>query len=158
MASVKEHNKHYLDHHPPSPCPYCTRTFISPCTLARHMYVHKEIMYECKICEKGFSFTSQYRAHNRKHSGDTGFMCMKAGCGKRFKRDNKLKAHVKAHRKTAIKCGEPCCTYSKKDICNVKAHRRCHSQDLPYSCTLCGKKFRWQQQKKRHLKTCPELN
>ena len=116
IPSVREYNNHYLDEHPPSPCPYCTRTFISPRTLARHLYAHKEIMYECKICEKGFNFQSQLRAHNRKHSGDTGFVCMKSGCGKRFKRDNELKAHVKAHRKTAIKCGEKGCGYSNKDI------------------------------------------
>ena len=157
IPSVKEYNRHYLDEHPPSPCPYCTRTFISPRTLARHLYAHREIMYECKTCEKGFSFESQYRAHIRKHSGDTGFVCMKSGCGKRFKRDNELKAHVKSHRKTPIKCGEKGCGYSNKDIRNVKAHRKCHSNRLPYSCPGCGKRFRWQQQKKRHLSVCPEL-
>ena len=157
IPSVREYNKHYLDKHPPTPCPYCNKRFISPRTLARHLYVHKEIMYECKTCEKGFSFASQHRAHNRKHSKDTGFVCMKSGCGKRFKRDNELNAHVKTHRKTAIKCGEKGCSYSNKDIRNVRAHRKCHSNQLPYSCPLCGKKFRWQQQKKRHLPVCPEL-
>ena len=157
IPSVKDYNKHYLDKHPPSPCPYCARTFISPSTLARHLYAHREIMYECKTCEKGFSFDSQRRAHNRKHSEDTGFVCMKAGCNKRFKRDNELKAHVKTHRKTAIKCGEKGCNYSNKDIRNVKAHRKCHSNELPYHCPLCGKKFRWQQQKKRHFSVCPEM-
>ena len=114
-------------------------------------------MYECKTCEKGFSFESQRRAHNRKHSEDTGYMCMKSGCGKRFKRDNELKAHVKSHRKTSIKCGEQGCSYSNKDIRNVKAHRKCHSNQLPYYCPLCGKRFRWQQQKKRHFSVCPEM-
>ena len=157
IPSVREYNKHYIDKHPPCPCPYCARTFISPRTLARHLYAHKEIMYECKICAKGFSFESQYRAHNRKHSGDTGFVCMKVGCGKRFKRDNELKAHVKSHRKTAIKCGEKGCGYSNKDIRNVKAHRKCHTNQLPYYCALCGQRFRWQQQKKRHYNVCPEM-
>ena len=97
MTSVREYNNHYLDKHPPSHCSYCTQSFISPRTLARHMYNHKEIIFECKICEKGFSFESQYKAHNHKHSGDTSFICMKAGCGKRFKCDNEFKKHDALH-------------------------------------------------------------
>ena len=88
-------------------------------------------MYECKTCEKGFSFASQQKAHNRKHSGDTGFMCMKSECEKDSREINELKAHVKSHRKTAIKCSEKGCSYSNKDIRNVKAHCQCHSISCP---------------------------
>ena len=158
MNSIWDYNKHYLDEHPPSHWSYCTCSFISPRTLVRDMYSHKEIMFNCKICEKGFSFDSQYKTHNCKHSMDTGFVYMKAGWGKRFKCDNELKKHVASHHKTAIKCGAEGCKYSNCNIRNVIAHRKCHSDILPYSCNLCGTRFRWQQQKKRHTKVCSELN
>ena len=43
MTSVRDYNKHYNEH-PPSHCNYCSCTFISPRTLARHLYSHKEIL------------------------------------------------------------------------------------------------------------------
>ena len=135
LNSVYDYNFHYRDKHPPLPCPYCTRSFNAPRYLSRHMYKHAESMYEC---DRGFAFESQYTAHKRRHIKDNDFVCMKVNCGKRFKRDSELKAHVKTHRKTNIKCGYSNCTYSNKDIRNVRAHRKRHSDDKPYKCANCG--------------------
>ena len=157
LDSVHEYNFHYREQHPPLPCPYCTRSFNAPRYLSRHLYTHAETMYECDKCDKGFAFESQYTAHKRLHIKDNDFVCMKANCGKRFKRDSELKAHVKTHRKTNIKCGYQDCTYSNKDIRNVRAHRKRHSDEKPYKCANCGAGFKWQQQKKRHLVNCKKL-
>ena len=154
LNSVHKYNYHYREKHPALPCPHCTRNFTSPRYLSRHMYSHAEIMYECKICAKGFSFESQLVAHKRRHIKDTGYMCMKSNCGKSFKRDSELKAHVKTHRKTAIKCGHSDCSYSNKDIRNVRAHRKRHADNKPYKCPNCTASFKWQEQKKRHLVKC----
>ena len=154
LNSVHDYNFHYREKHPPLPCPYCTRSFNAPRYLSRHMYNHAESMYECDKCDKGFAFESQYTTHKRRHIKDNDFVCMKVNCGKRFKRDSELKAHVKTHRKTNIKCGHKDCTYSNKDIRNVRAHRKRHSDDKPYKCVNCGAGFKWQQQKKRHLVNC----
>ena len=45
LPSVQEYNKHYIDNHPPQPCPDCNRLFTSPCTLAKHHYTHAEFMF-----------------------------------------------------------------------------------------------------------------
>ena len=119
LDSVHQYNSHYREKHPPLPCPHCTRSFNAPRYLSRHLYSHAEVMYECTKCEKGFAFNSEFVAHNRRHINDNDYVCMKVNCGKRFKRDSELKAHVKTHRKTNIKCGHTGCTYSNKDIRNV---------------------------------------
>ena len=50
LPSVQEFNQHFLDKHPPLLCPDCTKLFSSPCTLAKHRYMHAEFMYECQDC------------------------------------------------------------------------------------------------------------
>ena len=154
LNSVRDYNYHHQDKHPPLPCPYCTKSFNAPRYLSRHLYKHAELMYECEKCGRGFTFESQYTAHKRRHIKDNDFVCMKVNCGRRFKRDSELKAHVKTHRKTNIKCGFTNCTYSNKDIRNVRAHRKRHSDNKPYKCANCEASFKWQEQKKWHLKSC----
>ena len=56
LSSIQEFNQHYLDNHPPLPCPDCTCVFISPWTLAKHRYMHADYMYECADCSHGFIF------------------------------------------------------------------------------------------------------
>ena len=154
LDSVQHYNNHCREKHPPLPCPHCTRSFNAPRHLLRHLYSHAEIMYECGKCEKGFAFNCEFMAHKRRHINDNDYVCMKVNCGKRFKRDSELKAHVKTHCKTSIKCGHPGCTYSNKDIHNIRAHKKCLSDEKPYKCVNCGAAFKWQQQKKRHLVNC----
>ena len=56
LDSVHDYNQHYLDNHPPTPCPYCPRLFTSPRTMAKHRYSHAEIMYEYETCGQRFTF------------------------------------------------------------------------------------------------------
>ena len=85
LDNVWDYNQHYLDNHPPTPCPYCPQLFSSPHTMAKHKYSHDEIMYECKTCGWGFTFKSQYDSHHRVHLKIQGYVCFKANCGQRFK-------------------------------------------------------------------------
>ena len=90
LPSVQDYNKHYLNQHPPQPCPDCTRVFISPRTLAKHRYTHAEYMYECEDCNRGFTFKSQLESHRKVHLKMSGFVCFKPKYGKRFKRESEL--------------------------------------------------------------------
>ena len=153
LVSVRDYNQHYLDNHPPTPCPHCPRLLSSPSTMAKHKYSHDEIMYECENCGRGFTFKSQYNSHRRVHLKIQGYVCFKANCGQRFKRESELNAHLKAHTSKPISCEY--CDYKNTDKRNVRAHMRVHSDELPFFCILCGKRFKWQEQKKRHLPNCP---
>ena len=117
LETVCDYNQHYLDKHPPTPCPDCLRQFTSPRTMAKHRYSHAETMYECETCGQGFTFRSQYLSHRKVHLTIQGFVCFKAKCGQRFKRESELNAHLKAHDSTPIKCEH--CDYTNKDQRNL---------------------------------------
>ena len=153
LDNVRDYNQHYLDNHPPTPCPYCPQLFSSPRTMAKHKYSHDEIMYECETCGWGFTFKSQYNSHHRVHLKIQGYVCFKVNCGQRFKCESELNAHLKEHTSKPISCEY--CDYKNTDKRNVCAHMRVHSNELPFFCILCGKQFKWQEQKKQHLPNCP---
>ena len=120
-----------------------THTLNSPRNLLKHLYTHTEAMYKCDKCDKGFRFKSQLTAHKWRHIKDQGFVCMESNGNKCFKHDSELKAHLKTHHKTNIKCRYNDCTYSNIDIHNVRAHRKCHSDHKPYQCPNCDMWFKW---------------
>ena len=113
-------------------------------------------MYECDVCSRGFQFASQLKEHKRVHQAQGDWVCFKPKCGKRFKRESKLNAHLVSHNKKLLHCDE--CPYTNPDPRNLRAHKRRHSDALPFVCSLCGRGFKWVQQRIRHLKSgkCPE--
>ena len=96
-------------------------------------------MFEYKNCGQGFSFWSQYVSHRKVHLTIHGFVCFKANCGQRFKCKSELNTHLKVHKSKPIKCNH--CDYTNKDQRNIRAHMRVHSDQLPFVCILCGKRF-----------------
>ena len=151
----KEPNDHFRTAHPPLTCSDCKKLFTTPSAFKKHKYKHYEFMYECDKCNKGFHFESELAAHKRKHIADQGLACFLANYGKRFKHSSELNVHLKNHMGKPIKCDY--CTYSNKDIRNVRAHARIHTYVQSFVCSKCGKKFKWGSQKKCHvdLGKCP---
>ena len=91
----------------------------------------------------------------RVHQTQGDWVCFKPKCGKRFKRESELNAHLLSHSKKELQCDE--CPYKNSDVRNLRAHKRRHSDALPFKCAFCGKGFKWIQQRIHHLKagTCP---
>ena len=149
FGTVKDLNQHHRDNHPPVKCDMCTKYFSCPNKMLKHKYKQYKIMFECAICEQGFTFKGQYIAHKMKHRKSPGYQCIK--CKKWFMRSSELTAHLTTHRKEYTYWKEPQCDYKNKDPRNVRVHARWHSEVLSFKCPKCGKGFKWCVQRKRHL-------
>ena len=155
FESQRKVNNHFKDTHPPVKCDFCDRSFACPASMLKHRYSHYKTMIECDTCGKGFQFQSQLTEHRRIHQVIGDWVCFKPGCGKRFKRESELDAHLYNHRTTKLKCDQ--CTYENADPRNMHAHKRKHSEIKSFICKECGAAFRWVQQRRRHIKNnkCP---
>ena len=124
--SQREVNAHFKSTHPPVKCDYCDHFFNCPASMLKHRYSHYETMVECETCGKGFQFQSQLTEHRRVHQVIGDWVCFKPACGKRFKRESELDAHLFNHRTSKIKCKH--CDYENADPRNVRAHNRKHEK------------------------------
>ena len=155
FESQHDVNVHFKETHPPVKCDYCERSFGCPASMLKHRYSHYETMVECDTCGKGFQFQSQLTEHWRVHQVIGDWVCFKPGCGKRFKWESELDAHLFNHRMTKLKCDW--CQYENPDPCNMRTHKRKHSDKKSFICKGCGEAFTWVQQCLRHIKSnkCP---
>ena len=153
--SQRELNDHFRNTHPPVKCDLCLEYFDTLATMLQHKYKHYEFMFECKVCDHGFQFLSQLREHMRVHQSQGDWVCFKPKCGKHFKWESELNAHLLVHNKVQLQCDQ--CPYHNPDPRNLRAHKQRHDDSRPFKCAQCGKRFKWVQQRKRHLKsgTCP---
>ena len=73
---------------------------------------------------------------------------MVKNCGKWFRRKWELTMHVKKHTSEALKCDV--CDFTTNLNKHLKEHKRKHSDDCPYICTICNKGFHYHSGLKRH--------
>ena len=104
LESVREYNEHYQAEHPRTPCPDCPSRFIYPRMKKKHQYTHYEAMYECAVCDKRFSFKSEYEASQKLHIGDQGHSCFKPKVLNVLKGSlSKINSSNKTHRSNVLK-------------------------------------------------------
>ena len=97
FESQHDVNVHFKETHPPVKCDYCDRSFACPASMLKPRYSHHETMIESDTCGKGFRFQSQLTEHRQVHQVIGDWVCFKPGCGKRFKRESELDAHLFNH-------------------------------------------------------------
>ncbi|XP_038137242.1 zinc finger protein 14-like isoform X1 [Cyprinodon tularosa] len=124
-------------------CPVCNKTFLRATAMRRHQEIHNEnrdLKYKCSSCDK--RFRDQYdvnrhtmRVHEKEEMSnspkdeDLGNPCTSeisenkncSLCGKYFAREGDMERHMKSH-----------------------------SEDRPYKCSFCDKKFKSPYVLKRH--------
>ena len=111
----------------------------------RHQYSHKELKFKCDDCDQHFAFESNLQTHRISHRTLPTHCCMYPNCNKKFKNKGYLTHHAKEHDGIMHKC--PDCSYENPDVQNLESHRLTHSAIEKYACKLCGKTFRFSNQR-----------
>ena len=142
-------NRHYINNHPPMKCLTCDKAFNCPSSLEQHLYLHKNLRYQCDVCGTKFPFESTLKSHKITHLTERPHKCNFKKCTKSFYNIGDLRKHKKVHLGEDWKC--TICEYVSKDKCNLKAHMRKHSNLKPYICASCLRLFKYHTQLKRHL-------
>ena len=146
-----ELNKHHKNRHPPVICTVCKKAFSTPNTLDRHMYKHRSTL-ECQYCDEKFTFPSELEMHLIVHEDEPSFFCK--SCTRSFMRLGDLREHEESHTSDNHHCTVKGCDFSAPLKRYVRTHiKTTHaSKDaLPYSCSKCNEKFKFYEQRKRHM-------
>ena len=146
--SLQHLNQHHKNKHDPVKCDVCNKQFATPNTLLRHAYSHLSKQYGCDLCDQTFRFKSELNQHMDVHVGDPKYECEQ--CGQKFIRKSDLKAHVESHT-TTWTCKYEGCTKTVKDKRYLNLHYKTHTNELKYQCPKCDRRFRFNEQRKRHL-------
>ncbi|MED6291997.1 hypothetical protein CHARACLAT_029230 [Characodon lateralis] len=113
-----------------------------------------DAIINCEMCGKKFPNPSQYKAHQRSHTGEKPFHC--DVCGKSYRLKELLRDHRYTHTgQKPYKCS--LCSKTFNQATSFMRHCSIHSGDTPYSCHDCGKHFRLLTFLKAHLQTRAHL-
>lgn len=154
-------------------CPICSRTLPYSADIAKHLRSHtEERPYICVTCEKGFKYRDTLKKHQIIH-GHEGIREEQSktveqilaeadaqNCSDGGAKENdpqppaETPAHVaampvrKVHQKAAKVC--PVCARTFDSVKTLNRHIQCHTEDRPFHCIHCKKRFKHMHGLKRH--------
>ena len=107
-------------------------------------------IFDCPVCFKKCTSSSQLEVHLRSHTGERPFKC--GECEKSFRRQSHLTVHIQRHSGQAtFKCDQ--CEKSFPQQSELKQHTKIHTGHKPYQCGLCGKCFAREDYVRVHMRT-----
>uniref|UniRef100_A0A182WF22 Uncharacterized protein n=1 Tax=Anopheles minimus TaxID=112268 RepID=A0A182WF22_9DIPT len=132
-------------------CEYCPKKYSHKMYLKRHVLtVHlKKIVKTCEICNRGFSYLDSYSAHMRaKHNFGVPFECKV--CNLKFRHRGGLRNHKNRKHNIASNCECSICGMKFDDKKGLSDHGRVHSNEQPFACKYCPKRFKGPTARKTH--------
>uniref|UniRef100_A0AAV2IV96 C2H2-type domain-containing protein n=1 Tax=Knipowitschia caucasica TaxID=637954 RepID=A0AAV2IV96_KNICA len=123
-------------------CPVCEKTFLRAAAMRRHLETHsenRELKYKCGNCDKSFRDQYDMTRHNMRvhEKADVGSPVLAE--------DSDSNTSPSSENKHCVLCGK----YFARFV-DMERHMKSHSEDRPYSCTFCKKKFKNPYVLKRH--------
>ncbi|KAI3356966.1 hypothetical protein L3Q82_003601 [Scortum barcoo] len=109
----------------------------------------KKDSVQCPLCDKSFKSKYYLKVHNRRHTGERPFGCLK--CGKRYFRKENLLIHeirdcARVQTYTCLTCSS---TFSGKE--ELRLHVVSHTGDMPHKCSTCPEQFMYKKNLTIHM-------
>ncbi|XP_029018710.1 zinc finger protein 14-like isoform X1 [Betta splendens] len=139
-ATAKRQRKKYSNN---KTCPVCSKSFLRAAAMRRHLEIHsanRDLRYKCSNCDKRFRDHYDMNRHNmRVHE--------KEETGNNGKEEDSADPSTSevADNKNCVLCGK----YFARRV-DMERHMKSHSEDRPYKCSFCEKKFKNPYVLKRH--------
>ncbi|XP_054760146.2 zinc finger protein 227-like [Lytechinus pictus] len=146
-GAVKHNHKtlqaHMICHNKPKQkCHMCDKVFLQPTNLKGHIQrVHEQRReFTCQYCGKCVSSNMSLQDHERLHTGEKPYKCVK--CGESFRLRRSYQSHLQSkHLKDRSfrcdQCGKGFFTHHA-----LYKHKRIHTPNVWSVCPECGKQFK----------------
>uniref|UniRef100_A0A8C6SNK2 C2H2-type domain-containing protein n=1 Tax=Neogobius melanostomus TaxID=47308 RepID=A0A8C6SNK2_9GOBI len=151
--SEPEHRPFRRSSQKPLSCSHCGLRVRWKSELENHMMVHTgEKPFRCSFCDKSYSQKGSLNLHMKIHTNEYPYRC--SDCDQLFYQTHALKEHQKS---VHYIC--PVCESRFTDDLKLSAHLTTHQQKrtrgpsilTPFSCSDCGRSFRWKSHLQVHV-------
>ncbi|KAG7154372.1 Zinc finger protein 37-like, partial [Homarus americanus] len=163
------------------PCPQCGKVFKTQRTMKRHLRTHQNKIYSCNVCGKEFRHDESLRVHKSVHKeGGSGndckicekdcktpyylqlhmttkheaakFICLQ--CNRSFKWKQSYRKHKAVHHEdTYMKFKCTVCPRHFLTPSELQLHQAVHTNERKYLCDICGKAFKHEYNRDKHIRT-----
>lgn len=109
----------------------------------------KKASVQCSICFKAFKSKYYLKVHNRRHTGEKPFGCLK--CGRRYYRKENLLIHEMRDCSSALTYTCLICstTFNTKEA--LRLHTVTHTGEMPHKCSTCPEQFMYKKNLTVHM-------